>query len=398
MADLKIGLLPLYIKLYDETVPERGPVNEKYVKKITEDFAARSVEVVNAPEVVFADSAFAPIPMSDEERNALIRENPDYGIMVCRCEEVSKGEILDALNTLDAMTVAYDIGNGQKTNPYNTMTANVGNISNKGVELSINAIPVETRNFRWSTNFNISHNKNLVTKMSNETYSVDYVNMGNPKIGGYSNATVQRLQEGYPIGQFFVYEWAGYDEAGKSIFNDYDENGKLVGTTNNPGEDDKVAKGNAQPVVSFGWNNEFTYKNWSLTAFFNGVAGNKVYNGPRNYFSSITLVTTGKNALRSVMTDQKFTDDCAQCPSDRYLEDGSFIRLSTLQLAYNFGKLGNWVNSLQIYAIANNLFCITKYSGTDPEVSLGGLTPGIENQETRYPRTRSFLFGVNLNF
>lgn len=326
------------------------------------------------------------------ERTAMLNVGIDFGFLNNRITGTL--EFYDK-NTSD-LIYWYPVSTNRY--PYNTMTANVGNISNKGVELSINAIPVETRNFRWSTNFNISHNKNLVTKMSNETYSVDYVNMGNPKIGGYSNATVQRLQEGYPIGQFFVYEWAGYDEAGKSIFNDYDENGKLVGTTNNPGEDDKVAKGNAQPVVSFGWNNEFTYKNWSLTAFFNGVAGNKVYNGPRNYFSSITLVTTGKNALRSVMTDQKFTDDCAQCPSDRYLEDGSFIRLSTLQLAYNFGKLGNWVNSLQIYAIANNLFCITKYSGTDPEVSLGGLTPGIENQETRYPRTRSFLFGVNLNF
>lgn len=326
------------------------------------------------------------------ERTAMLNVGVDFGFFNNRLTgtiEYYDKETSDLIYWYPVSTNRY---------PYNTMTANVGNISNKGIELSINAVPVQTENFRWRTNFNISHNKNLVTKMSNDTYSVDYVNMGNPKVGGYSTTTVQRLQEGYPIGQFFVYEWAGYNDAGISIFNDYDENGNLVGTTSNPGEDDRVAKGSAQPVVSFGWNNDFSYKNWSLTAFFQGVAGNKVYNGPRDYFSSLTLVTTGKNALKSVMTEQKFTDSCSQCPSDRYLENGSFIRLASLQLAYNFGKIGNWVNNLQLYATGNNIFCITKYSGTDPEVNLGGLTPGIENQETRYPRTRSVLFGVKVNF
>lgn len=326
------------------------------------------------------------------ERTAMLNVGVDFGFLGNRLTgtiEFYDKETSDLIYWYPVSTNRY---------PYNTMTANVGNISNKGIELSLAAIPVQKKNFIWRTNFNISHNKNLVTKMSNDTYSVDYVNMGNPKVGGYSTTTIQRLQEGYPIGQFFVYEWAGYNDAGISVFNDYDENGNLTGTTSNPGEDDRVAKGCAQPLLSFGWNNDFSYKNWSLTAFFQGVAGNKVYNGPRNYFSSLTLVTTGKNALKSIMTDQKFTDSCAQCPSDRYLENGSFIRLATLQLAYNFGKIGNWVNNLQLYATGNNIFCLTKYSGTDPEVNLGGLTPGIENQETRYPRTRSILFGVKVNF
>lgn len=282
--------------------------------------------------------------------------------------------------------------------PYGYMDANVGSISNKGIELTINATPVRTKNFNWDTSINLSHNVNKVTKMSNSLYSTDYVNMGNPSIGGYSFVNVQRLQEGCPIGQFYVWEWAGYDEGGASIFNDYDKDGNLIGTTGDPQEEDRVAKGSAQPKMTFGWNNTLTYKKWSLTAFFQGVVGNKIFNGTRAYFSSINLITTGKNALAEVITEQKFTDARSQAPSDRYLENGSYMRLANLQLGYDFGRLGKWVNSLRVYGSCNNVFTLTKYSGQDPEINLGGLTPGIDNRETRYPRARTFMFGVNVNF
>lgn len=278
------------------------------------------------------------------------------------------------------------------------MDANVGEISNRGIELTLNAVPVRTKDFTWNTSFNISHNVNKVKKMSNDLYSTDYVNVGNPGIGGFSFNTVERIQEGYPVGQFFVWEWAGYNEAGNSLFNEYDEEGNLIGTTTNPQEKDRVAKGCAQPKVTFGWNNTFNYKNWSLTAFIQGVFGNKIFNATRAYFSSINMVTTGKNVLASVPSEQKFTDAAAQAPSDRYLENGSYLRLSNLQLAYNFGKIGNLFDNIQLYASANNLVTITKYKGIDPEVNLGGMSPGIDNRETRYPRTRSAMVGIKINF
>jgi len=282
--------------------------------------------------------------------------------------------------------------------PYTTMTANVGNISNKGVEVTVNAIPVQRKNFSWNTSVVLSHNKNCVTKMSNETYSTDYINMMNPNIGGFSSQNIMRLQEGKPIGTFYLYEWAGYNDAGVSVFNDYDKDGNLTGTTTSPTEEDKVEKGCGQPDLILGWNNTFRYKGWSLTAFFQGTFGNDVYNCARNYFSNVTLAATGKNALASIMTEQKYSDNNAQCPSDRYLENGSYFRLSNLQLSYDFGKLGKWLNGLQLYVTGNNIFTITGYSGTDPEVYLGGLTPGVDNQETRYPLTRSILLGAKINF
>ena len=293
----------------------------------------------------------------------------------------------------------YDYTVSTSRYPYQYMTANVGDISNKGVEITINAIPVQTRNFTWSTSLNLSHNKNVVEKLSNETYSVDYIPQGNPDVGGYStNAEVQRIQEGYPIGQFCLWEWAGYGEDGGSIFNDYDEEGNLIGTTDSPELEDKRMHGSAQPKIVYGWNNDLTWKNWTLTAFFQGMAGNKIFNATRCYYNNVSLVSNGKNVLAEVAGEQNARDTRAQAPSTRYLENGSYLRLATLTLGYNFGKIGNYINNLRLYATCNNVFTITGYKGIDPEISLGGLTPGIDWRNTTYPRTRTFMVGVNVNF
>ena len=292
----------------------------------------------------------------------------------------------------------YDYPVSTNRYSYGWMTANVGDISNKGIEITLNAVPVQTKDFTWSTTLNLSHNKNVVEKLSNATYSVDYIDQANPDVGGYSSTNVQRIMEGAPIGQFYLWEWAGYDENGGSIFNDYDADGNLIGTTDAPTDEDRRKAGSAQPKITYGWNNDLTWKNWSLTAFFQGVAGNKIFNATRCYYSQVGLVASGKNVLAEVATEQNAHDSRAQAPSDRYLENGSYLRLSTLTLGYNFGKLGNWVNNLRLYATCNNVFTITGYKGIDPEVNLGGLTPGVEWRNTTYPRTRSFMVGVNINF
>lgn len=294
----------------------------------------------------------------------------------------------------------YDYEVSTNRYPYGWMTANVGDISNKGIEISINAIPVQTRNFTWSTSINLSHNKNVVEKLSNETYSVPYIDgKSDADIGGWSGWNVQRIYEGSPIGQFYVLEWAGYDESGSSLFNHYDEEGNLIGTTDNPdSKTDRRAHGSAQPKLVYGWNNDLNWKNWTLNLFFQGVTGNKIFNATRAYYNNVNLLKNGKNVLAEVASSQNANDSRAQAPSDRYLENGSYLRLSTLTLGYNFGKIGNWINNLRLYATCNNVFTITGYKGIDPEISLGGLTPGIDWRNTTYPRTRTFLVGVNVNF
>ena len=300
--------------------------------------------------------------------------------------------------------------------PLNWIRANVGDITNRGIEFTLNATPVKTKDFQWQTTINLSHNKNTVDKLSNSTYSVDYVDQGNPNIGGISsNADTQRIMEGEPLGTFWTYRHAGYDASGNSVFyvgdlekhkdaegnvqaDTYqDANGNWV--TANPGYDDKANCGNAQPKIVYGWNNTLNYKNWSLTAFFQGVLGNKILNATKAHYSFQGHLAGGKNVLAERVDDAKWKSDAnAHIPGDNYLESGSYLRLSTLTLGYTFNKLGGWVQNLQIYATCNNLLTITGYSGIDPEVNLGGLTPGIDYRESTYPHTRSFIFGAKINF
>lgn len=284
--------------------------------------------------------------------------------------------------------------------PFGTMTANVGDISNKGIEITINAVPVKTKDFTWETTLNLSHNKNVVEKLSNQLFSVDYIPQADANIVSNSGVNIQRIMEGCPIGQFYTYEWAGYNEDGISQFYVHDpETGERTGeTTIQPTETDQTKTGSAQPKLTYGWNNTLTYRNWSLNMFFQGVLGNKIFNVLRAQYNTVSLISQGKNVLKEALTDQKYGDVNAQYPSDRYLENGSYLRLSTLTLAYNFGKISDWANNLSIYATCNNLFTVTGYKGTDPEVSLGGLTPGIQWRDNYYPHTRTFMLGLKVNF
>lgn len=247
---------------------------------------------------------------------------------------------------------------------------------------------------------NLSHNKNIVKKISNDTYSVDYINTANPNIGGFSGTnSIQRILEGEPIGTFYTYHWEGYNADGVSIFSDYDENGNYVGTTTQPNETDRVKiKGSAQPKLNLSWNNTLTYKDWTLTAFFQGTFGNKIMNLPRAQYNNVTNLGVGKNGLKEILERNMPNDVNAQAPSDRYIENGSYLRLSTLSLSYNFGRIGDWINALKLTATCNNVFTITNYSGVDPEISLGGTEPGVDWRNSTYPRTRTFMLGLNVNF
>jgi iron complex outermembrane receptor protein len=285
--------------------------------------------------------------------------------------------------------------------PVGTLTANVGKMTNKGIELSINAVPVRTRDFEWSTSLNFSHNANKVVSISNDEFNAGVLNRYNPNLPNYSTATIQRIIEGQPIGTFYMWEWAGYNEEGKSIFYVHDEEtGERTGeTTTTPQEKDRTIVGNAQPKLTMGWNNTFNYKNWDLNLFFTGVFGQKIFNELHAYYSNVANVYSGKNVLASVINDQKITDtESASAPSDRYLENGSYFKLSTLTLGYTFKDFNGWLQNLRLYASCNNVFTLTSYSGRDPEINLGGTTPGVDSRSDHFPRTRQFLFGVSINF
>ena len=299
----------------------------------------------------------------------------------------------DLIWSYDVSTNIYPVG---------SMNANVGDITNTGIELTVNAVPVKTKDFTWQTTVNLAHNKNKVDKLSNKKFSVDYKDWGDPNIGGISsNGEVERIKEGESLGTFWTYEWAGYNDHGQSTYYVHDATtGERTGeVTTTPEKKDKTKVGCALPKVTYGWNNTLTYKKWALTAFFQGNIGNKIMNATRAHYSNKALLSAGKNVLADALKDKYFTsDNTYYYPSDRYLENGSFFRLSTFSLAYTFDNLDGWLKSVQVYGTAKNVFTITGYKGLDPDINLGGLEPGLDKRETFYPHTRSFILGVKVNF
>lgn len=291
--------------------------------------------------------------------------------------------------------------------PVDKLTANVGKMRNRGVELMIQAYPVQTRDFTWNTSLNFSHNDNKVMSISNTEFNAGVLNRYDPHLPGLSQGcNTQRIVEGKPIGSFYLWDWAGYNEDGISTFYRYDSNGNHIldadgnpETTIQPGQDDRVYMGNAQPKLTMGWDNRLNWKNWDLNIFFTGVFGQKIFNEPRAYFSYVGAISQGKNVLQSVVDEQLATDGLAHYPSQRYLENGSYFKLSTVTLGYTFRNCFNgWLSDIRLYVSANNVFTITGYKGRDPEINLGGLDPGHDTRSDHYPRARQILVGAMVNF
>ncbi|MCR5130992.1 MAG: SusC/RagA family TonB-linked outer membrane protein [Prevotella sp.] len=294
---------------------------------------------------------------------------------------------------------SYPVSTAEGKNIYGWMDANVGEMTNKGIEFTLNIVPVQTKNFTWNSTINLSHNKNTVDKMQNDQFHTTNLTQGDPMVSGVSHdGWTQRIMEGEPIGTFYTYQYAGTVN-GRSEYYVLDENGNRTGeTTNNPSLKDRSITGCAQPKLNAGWNNTLTYKNWNLNAFITGVFGNDVYNSPRAHYTSAQMFSDGKNVLKDFLTFPA-GDASGSLPSDRFIEKGTYIRLQSLSLSYTFRNCFNdWIQDLTLYGTANNLFTITDYKGLDPEVNLGGIDPGIDYRWSRYPHTRTFMVGVKINF
>ena len=284
--------------------------------------------------------------------------------------------------------------------PFSSIAANVGEITNKGVEFTINAVPVQTKDLTWSTTLNLSHNKNVVDKLSNETYKTSTFSQGDPMVAGVSaNGWTQRVMEGQPLGTFYTYEWAGYNADGISEYYTRDENGNRDGgTTTDPEYKDRTITGCAQPKLNLGWNNTVSYKNWDFSCFFTGVFGHDVYNGLRAHYTAPDFFAGGKNVMKEFVNERPASDTGSNIPSDKFIEKGDYVRLQSLTVGYTFNNFNGWIKNLQLYATMNNVFTITGYKGLDPEVNLGGIDPGVDYRWSTYPHSRTTMIGAKINF
>ena len=328
------------------------------------------------------------------ESTGMFNVGLDYGVLNNRINgsiEFYHKKTKDLIWNYPVSTVIY---------PFDTIAANVGEITNKGIEFTINFDAIRTKNFNWMTTLNLSHNKNTVDKLSNDKFQTSTFAQGDPMVAGVSaNGYTQRVIEGEPLGTFYLYEYAGTGSDGKATYYVRDANGNKTGeTTSSPEYKDRYIAGNAQPKLTFGWNNTLSLKNWTMTLFFTGVLGNKIYNGSRAHYTAPDFFAGGKNVLKEFITDRPYSDNLSNIPSDRFLEKGDYLRLQTLTLGYTFDKLGDWLQSLQIYATCNNVFTITGYKGLDPEVRMDGIDPGVDYRWSTYPHTRTFMAGLRVNF
>lgn len=276
------------------------------------------------------------------------------------------------------------------SNPAPTMLANVGKMQNKGIELQINATPVQHGKFSWNTSLNLSHNKNEIVSLSNDLFKVNFIQTANLGGRGQSNNYSQRLLEGMPLGTFYTLRYAGRDKDGRSQF--YKADGSLTSEFNS---DDLVQTGTAQPKLLYGWSNSFTYGDFDFNFFLRGVSGSKILNATLANLNA-PAGSTATN-LPKFSLNESAKDDRAYILSDRYIESGSYLRLDNATIGYNVPMKSKFVKKVRVYVSANNLFVITKYRGIDPEIDMGGLTPGIDNNNF-YPKTRSFLLGLNASF
>ena len=278
------------------------------------------------------------------------------------------------------------------TPPYlhSDMMANVGDMENKGFEFVLNVSPVRTKDLDWDISLNLAHNKNKVTKLSNDEFTMDSQYIGDAWFRG-GGSTSHILEVGRPIGQFYGLECKGLDENGRYIFVDQNNDGSIDDLT------DYTYIGNAQPDLTYGFTNTLRYKSFDLSVFFKGSIGNDILNMPRLQYAQSGFLP-GTNALDDPLTYQ-LTETTPRY-SSFYIEDGSYLRLDNLTLGYTIKSL----NRARVYFNAQNLFVITNYKGLDPEVPIDnegsthdGLAPGIDPREY-VPKARTFSIGLSLNF
>nr|WP_321353673.1 TonB-dependent receptor [uncultured Draconibacterium sp.] len=275
------------------------------------------------------------------------------------------------------------------TNYTDRLLTNVGDLKNTGVEFAVNAIPVTTKDLTWEVSFNLTHNKNKVTKLTNyDDPNYTGVDVGDISGVGVGNK-IQKHSVGHALNTFYVYQQV-YDANGKPIEGLYVDR-------NNDGEinvDDKYYADSPVPDVFMGLSSMLTYKNFDFAFNARAAIGGQIYNnvivGARYQEMTVNEYLTN---LPSEINNSKFTT--AQQYSDYFLEDASFFRVDNVTLGYNFrdilkNSLG-WNLNARLYGSVQNVFVITDYSGLDPEVN-----NGIDNDI--YPRPRVYLFGMNITF
>ena len=275
---------------------------------------------------------------------------------------------------------------------------NEGAVDNTGFEFAISAFPLSSDSeFQWETNFNGTFLKNEVVNLAGQDYIIE--DEGNTT---YGSSLI--MKPGYPRGSFYLYKWAGFDDGGANLYE------KLDGTlTNAPSSDDRFIMGQAEPKLTFGWNNSFSYKNWSANILLYAATGfnrfNMTYFGISNTMATYRFITLEDAYFKNwdYVTDKseakfasfKNTNNINYGNSSKWLEDASFLKLKNISISYNIPKAVAKVADIQLSLSGENVFILSGYTGQDPEVTVS--TDGGKDQGA-YPIPRTFTLGARITF
>jgi TonB-linked SusC/RagA family outer membrane protein len=288
---------------------------------------------------------------------------------------------------------------------------NAGKIQNKGIEATLSTKNFVGENFKWSTDVVFSYNKNNVESINSETPIIT--------ASGGLNSTIGQIQNGYPVNIFYGYVTDGVFQNQSEVNNHAVQMpGSNPATSTAPGDirfkdlnndgvindKDRTIIGNPNPKFTFSLNNTFTYKNFDLTIFLQGSYGNDIFNANRMYTESMSVINNQNASVLGRWTGEGTSNSMPRAiygdpnqnsrVSDRYIEDGSYIKIKNINLSYTLpkGAFGQNFSLIKVFVSAQNLVTWTKYSGFDPEVPVNGIDNGT------YPITRIVSLGLNVGF
>lgn len=314
----------------------------------------------------------------------------------------------------------YDYAVPVPPNMFGSTRANVGQMSNKGIEFLLHAIPVRTRDFEWNTTLTMSHNSNKLLSLTNDLYETDNF----MEVGGVSDpisVPTHAMEVGYRLGDFWGLKSVGVSKDGFVMIEVSDGEGGWVlkeFDTNLNDVKNRQRLGNGLPQLYAGWNNVFRYKGFDLELQFTGQFGFKILNVQRAFYENNSIAynrlksaanwygaidNTGAAVIDPETGQQKqvqLARSMSQGVWSNYIENGDFVKLTNATLGYTLpltGAVRNYLQRARLYVSGQNLFCITQYTGLDPEVSNYFLAPGIDDRD-KYPTIRSFTVGLMLNF
>ncbi len=275
---------------------------------------------------------------------------------------------------------------------YSTILVNVGTTKNTGVELSLTGDVVVDGPVKYTTGINYSYGTTKLTKLSNDVYQASYLDLYQ-KPGAGTSEYFFRVQEGGKVGQFYGYEYAGYDSDNNMLV--YNADGEKV-QASSADPNDKRYIGNGTPSHFLSWNNTIRWNNFDLGIAFRGAFGFEIFN-MRRY--GMGLQGSGSdNVLRSAYLKDRDVHTGGGVISSYFLEKGDYFKLDNVTLGYTVPLRSKLVENLRLYVSAKNLFTITGYSGNDPSiVTSTGITPGVD-VNSAYPSATQLSFGVTLRF